>query len=34
MFSDDIVLFGKNLEEGNNRLDEWGEALEGKGLRI
>jgi hypothetical protein len=34
MFSDDIVLVEKNLEEINKRLDEWRLALEGKRLRI
>jgi len=34
MLADDIVLVGENLEEINNRLDEWRLALEGKGLRI
>jgi len=27
-------LVGKNLEEVNNRLNEWRLALEGKGFRI
>jgi hypothetical protein len=30
MFANDIVLVGENLEEVNNRLDEWRLALEGK----
>jgi len=27
MFADDIVLVGKNLEEVNNRLDEYRDKL-------
>lgn len=34
MFADDIVLIGENLEDVNNRLDEWRLALEEKSLRI
>jgi hypothetical protein len=30
MFADDIVLVGKNLEEVNNRLNDWRLALEVK----
>jgi len=33
MFVDDIVLVAENLEEVDNRLDEWKLVLEGKGLR-
>jgi len=25
MFADDLVLVGENLEDVNNRLDEWNE---------
>ncbi|XP_057543361.1 uncharacterized protein LOC130821591 [Amaranthus tricolor] len=34
IFADDIVLVAKTREEVSNKLDEWREALEGKGLRI
>ena len=34
IFADDIVLVAENREEVSNKLDEWREALEGKGLRI
>jgi len=34
MLADNIVLTGENLEEVNNRLDEWRLALEGMELRI
>jgi len=34
MFADDIVLVGENLEEINNRLDDWRLALARKVLRI
>ena len=34
IFADDIALVAKTGEEVNNKLDEWREALEGKGLRI
>jgi hypothetical protein len=33
MFADDTVL-EENLEEFNNKLDEWRLAQEGEGLRI
>ena len=34
LFVDDIVLVAETREKVNNKLDEWSEALEGKGLRI
>ncbi len=34
LFADDIVLVAETKEEVSNKLDEWREALEGKGLRI
>ena len=34
MFTDDIMLVAETREEVSNKLDEWREALEGKGLRI
>jgi hypothetical protein len=34
MFADDMVLIGENLEEINNRLDEWRLVLKRKVLRI
>ena len=34
LFADDIVLVAETREEVSNKLDEWREALEGKGLRI
>lgn len=34
MFADDVVLIIEKLKEVDNRLEEWREALEGKGLRI
>ena len=34
LFADDIVLVGETREEVSNKLDEWRETLEGKGLRI
>ena len=33
-FIDDIVFVAETKEEVNNKLDEWREVLEGKGLRI
>ena len=34
LFADDIVLVAETKDEASNKLDEWREALEGKGLRI
>ena len=34
LFADDIVVVAETKEEVSNRLDEWREYLEGKGLRI
>ena len=34
IFADDIVLVAETREEVSNKLDEWRESLEGKGLRI
>ena len=34
LFADDIVLVAETKKELSNKLDEWREALEGKGLRI
>ena len=34
IFADDILLVVETKEEVSNELDEWREALEGKGLRI
>ena len=34
IFADDIVLVAETREEVSNKLDEWREALRGKGLRI
>ena len=34
LFVDDIVLVAETSEEVSNKLDEWREALESKGLRI
>ena len=34
LFADDIVLVAETKEEANSKLEEWREALEGKGLRI
>ena len=34
LFADDIVLVTETREKVSNKLDEWREALEGKGLRI
>lgn len=34
MFYDYMVLIGENLENFNNRLDEWSLALEEKILRV
>ena len=34
LFADDIVLVAETKEEVSNKLDDWGEILEGKGLRI
>ena len=34
IFADDIVLVAETREEVSNKLDEWREALEGKGLHI
>ena len=34
LFADDIVLVAETKEEVNNKLEEWKEVLEGKGLRI
>ncbi|XP_057538000.1 uncharacterized protein LOC130815527 [Amaranthus tricolor] len=33
-FANDIVLVTETKEEANSNLEEWSEALEGKGLRI
>jgi hypothetical protein len=30
MFADDMILVGENLEDINNRLDEWRLALKGE----
>ena len=34
LFVDDIMQVAETREEVSNKLDEWREALEGKGLRI
>ena len=34
LFTDDIVLVAETKEEANSKLEEWREALEGKGLYI
>ena len=34
LYTDDIVLVTETKEEANSELQEWREALEGKGLRI
>ena len=34
IFANDIVPVAETKEEVSNKLDEWREALEGKGLRI
>ena len=34
LFADNIVLAAKTKEEANSKLEEWREALKGKGLRI
>ena len=34
LFADDIMLVAETREEVSNKLDEWREALEGKGLHI
>ena len=34
LFADDIVLAVETKEEANSKLEEWREALEGKGLCI
>ncbi len=34
LFADDIMLVAESKEEVSNKLDDWREVLEGKGLRI
>src|SRR5688572_9181971 len=34
LFADDIIFVVETKEEANCKLEEWREALEGKGLRI
>ena len=34
LFADDIVLVAETKKELSNKLDEWREALKGKGLHI
>ena len=34
LFADDMVLAAETKEEANSKLEEWREALKGKGLRI
>ena len=34
LFVNDIVLVTETKEEANSKLEEWREALKGKGLRV